>query len=182
MAPSGWSATRVVVESCRDLAGPAVRPAVPFFRGRQACPKPGRLTRLSEDAGTVDRSSNWCSIIDSPSPAGRTCVLIIGMAQVMPAAGFRPTQNRPGGPDWPARSRPLTAAPTDGGILRHDYPRRQSPAEAGWLDQRHERSAGSAGPPGIQGHCPDGRARTGRAATTTRVCPPGTGHTPEEEQ
>ncbi len=104
-----------------------------------------------------------------------------GMVQVLPAAGFRPTDNRPGTAGWPALSGPRTVARTDGGIIRHDCPDRQSLAGAGRrAGQGHGRGTGSAGPLAARrpAGLPDG---PGRAAIATRVCPPGTGHTPEEE-
>ena len=42
------------------------------------------------------------------------------MVLVLPAAGFRPTDNRPGAAGLPASSWPRAVAWTDGGIIRHD--------------------------------------------------------------
>jgi hypothetical protein len=153
--------------------------------------RPGRRARipagpwvLSEGERTVDRSANWCSSSDLTSPAGRTCVLIIRMAQVLPGMAFRPADNRPDTKVWPVAAGQRTVTVTDGGIIRHGRPHRQSHAEAGCGAKRgHGRRTCSAGPPCVHDRRPAGPPHgAAPTATATRVCRSGTGHPPEEGQ
>jgi hypothetical protein len=105
------------------------------------------------------------------------------MAQVMPATGFRPTDTRPGAPRWHAMSEPGIAMPADLGIMRHDGPHSQRRTGAGCRAMRGRRRAihpGGLG--GFRGRPAGGGAFASEPIViATRVCPTGTGHTPEEE-
>src|SRR5579863_1025574 len=121
--------------------------------------------------------------IDSTSLAGRTCVLITGMVQVVPGTHIRLTGIRPSALAWPATSR-RAARPADGGILWHDRPDRQPRTGAGCpAKQGRGRGTSPAGPPGTGDGPGDGRPHpASRAAITPMVGPPGTAHTPEVTQ